>query len=267
MKSFYSNKDIVDIRHMFERRAVEIADNGKDNYILMSGGVDSLTALFAFEAMHIPYKAVNLKFVDIASEDRRLCDRLSDINIEYIDEKVSEDVIRMAVMQCYNVFNKIRAVKCDMLIMLDLMKRHIPVDVNIITGVGGDACVSYSRSDMQLIHCLGQTDKDIIGMRVGDGSVDEFIYAFKDNYAYHEFFDRKIRQKIAEFTTVACNKPKPKAIFVYPFIEYYEKYKCYRKPRPAQKASGLAHYMDNYAIAKGYKNRLAYYKEILSNER
>ena len=269
MKTFYTKRDLAVIRHLFVEQAKRIAENGQPNYIMLSGGIDSLTALFAFTEAGVPYTAINFSVDGYESDDTRKCKLLQergDFNIEYCTvssdwDEMKSDVYR-AVKMCRELYGRIRKVKCETIYAILQTQKHIPKGSNVISGWGGDGLCAWRKTEGMIISKLGEVDDLCIEMRKDQPESDEMRHIFSDGYKYCNFFEGDIENFIVGFTTQACNKKKPKGILIYPLSDYYIKYKSYSKPKPFQKASGLDKMFEKVAKERGYESALHMFKEI-----
>lgn len=273
MKTFYTKQDLERLRGIFVEQAISISSNNKPNYILLSGGIDSLTALYAFEDANVPYTAINFYVKGYESSDTKKCKLLQErgnFNIEYCEvasdwEEMKADVY-LAVSMCRAIYNRIRKVKCETIYAMLQTSRHIPVGANVISGIGGDGLCAWRKTEGMIITNLGEVDEDSIAIRRDDAEFDELRYVFA-NYNYFNFFEGAVEDFIIGFTTKACNKKKPKGIYIYPFANYYTKYKSYSKPKSFQKASGLDVMFENIAKERGFESALQMFKEIDNEQR
>lgn len=145
-----------DCRHLGALMTEEVRKtiiNGKPNYILLSGGIDSVTALYALMSAGANFKALNFSFKDFPSSDKKAVERLQNqigFDAEYIeipsDWAVIKDDVRTAIKDCYELYGRIREVKVETMFTLTYMDKFIPEGCNLFTGDNGDGILGYNRT-------------------------------------------------------------------------------------------------------------------------
>jgi len=249
--------------------------NGKPNYILLSGGLDSVTALYALMSADADFKAVNFHFQGFQSSDKNAVEQLQHkigFDIDYIEIpsewNIIRDDVRTAIESCHEMYGRVREVKVETIFALTYIDRFIPVNCNVFTGANGDGILGYNRTMAIMASRLGEDSPRVIRCRKAEDEPDEFECIFNKRHTHKSVYSGAVEEFLLQFTMRACNKPQPKSIVAYAYEEYHKRYHSYRLPRPFQKAGNEKSMFNLIAYREGYKGALqmfnAMYKEALT---
>lgn len=241
----------------------ETIRNGKPNYILLSGGLDSVTALYALMSAGASFKAVNFCFKDFPSSDKTAVERLQNsigFDADYIEipsewDEIKDDV-RSAVEACYEIYGRVREVKVETIFALTYVDGFLPDDCNVFTGANGDGILGYNRTMNIMASHLGEDNIRVIRCRKAEDEPDEFVRIFNKRHTHKSVYSGRVEEFLLRFTMKACNRPQPKAIVANAFKSYHDKYQSYRTPKPFQKASNEKSMFNTIAYREGYKGAL-----------
>ena len=266
MKNTFTGEDAKYLHDVMLKSLKEFADNGKVNYVLLSGGIDSACLLFAIMELGLPYKVINFKFPDRNSIDTNSVRQLEQkihFPVSYIElEADNYEDIKEAVAICRKIYGLVRKVKVETIYALLQLRKHIPKDVNIISGVSADAALCYHKKDAILISKVGEEADEVIKIRKGDKSKDEFRYVFSEWSYYTPFHEKEVGDAVCEYTSRALNAKFPKSALVYAFSDYFRKYKNARKPIGFHKASCEVQMFEDLAQKNGYDSALKWFNSL-----
>lgn len=266
MKDTFGMSDAKYLHDVFLKSMKAFADNGCVNYILLSGGIDSLCVLYGIDELKLPYKVINFKFPDRESIDTnsvKALEKKMGFDAEYITlEADNMNDIREAVKICRQLFNRVRQVKVETIYAMLQLRKHIPKGVNILSGFGGDGACCYHKKDAILISKVGEDSKEVIAVRHGDKRNDEFRFVFSDWRYYTPFHEKDVGDAICEYTSRAMNRRFPRSALVYTFAEQFKKYKNARKPIGFHKASCEVQMFEDLAKKNGYESALKWFNSI-----
>lgn len=259
----YTKDDCKKLRTLMTEEVRKIVRNGKPNYILLSGGLDSVTALYALMEAGASFKAVNFRFQGFPSSDKDAVERLQKqigFDVEYIEvpsdwEHIKED-IRSAVEECYKMYGRVREVKVETIFTLEYVDKFLPDDCNVFTGANGDGILGYNRTMNIMAAHYGEESYRLIRCRKAQDEPDEFDRIFNRRHTHQSVFYGDVEEFLLQFTMKACNRPQPKAIAANAFEDYHRKYNSYRSPRPFQKAGNEKAMFNEIARQNGYKGAL-----------
>ena len=273
MKDRYTKEDCEQLGRLMTDEVKEIVANGRQNFMLLSGGLDSLTTMYALMEAGAKFKVMTFCFDGIFSSDKEAVKRLQKsigFEVEYItipsDWGTIKDDVRTAIMDCKEIYGRIREVKVETIFALEYVDRFLPDGCNVFTGDNGDGILGYNRTMAIMASHLGEDHPHVIQCRKADDEPDEFQHIFNKRHVHKSAFSGKAEEFLLQFTMAACNKPEPKAIVAHAFEEYHNKYHSYRMPKPFQKASNEKSLFNTIAYNEGYKGALqmfnAMYKEM-----
>ena len=269
MKNYYTQSDCDQLRKLLVEYVSHAAENGNENYMLLSGGIDSMTVLYALMEANIKFKVINFRFKGYDSPDRKSVMKLQErigFDCEYLDFDTDFDLVKddiaEAVRICKETFGKVRAVKTETIYAMMQVGKHIPQGSNVFTGYRGDDLLCYMRNDQIRISKFGEEDPEILRRRRGDPSEDEFRQALKGFHYNAPFCDKEVVDFVMQFTTKACHHKIPKSIFVCAFGDYHKKYNSVRKPIGLHKGSNEANMFEDMAKSLGYKDALSLFKVV-----
>lgn len=269
MKNRYTEADCRHLADLFVHRVKELASNGEPNYLLLSGGMDSVTVLYALIKAGIPFKAFTFYFKGYPSVDQKAVELLqSKLGFEHefieipSDWPTIEADVYKAIKACKEMYGRVREVKVETIFALQYMDRYLPSGGNIFTGSEGDALVGYNRQMAMQCSRIGDSHPDMLSDRVLTEEYNEFRKVFNTNHIYAPVFEGPVTDFVLSFTMAACNSPRPKAIFYHAFAEYHRKYRSYRQPKSFQKAGNEKAMFNLIAQRKGFKNALAMFKSL-----
>lgn len=266
MKDFCTSADCEEIRKLIVNKISGFARDNRQNYVLLSGGIDSAAVLFAVINAGLPYKVINFKFRGRDSIDAKSVKQLQrkiGFDAEYLElEPDNEADIKKAVAICLNTFSRVRKVKCETIYAMLQVARHIPHGATVFCGYGGDDLFGYSRKDALLAARQGQECDEILQHRMLPKDKDEFRAALTDYRYYSPYVDSDVQSLITKYTTSACNDKFPKSIIVRAFGDYFKKYKNARKPIGLHKGSCEAVMFEDIARERGYSSALQMFNTI-----
>lgn len=273
MKDRYTKEDCEHLGFLMTNEVKKTIANGQPNYILLSGGLDSVTALYTLMSAGASFKALNFSFKDFPNSDRIAVERLQEkigFDAEYIEipsewNVIKEDV-RKAVKDCVDMYGRVREVKVETIFALTYIDQFLPDGCNVFTGANGDGILGYNRNMAIAASHYGEDHPHMIKCRKAEDEADEFDVIFNKRHTHNSVYYGEPMEFLLQFTMAACNKPQPKAIVAYAFEEYHNKYQSYRMPKPFQKASNEKSMFNLIAYNEGYKGALqmfnAMYKEM-----
>lgn len=266
MKTVFGQPDAIRLRSAYVETVKQFVSNGKMNYIMLSGGVDSLCVLYSVMEIGAPFKAVNFRFIGLESSDRESVKRLQEkagFDVLYLDLPIDDiETLKEAVELCKTVYGKVRRVKVETIYAFLLVKKYIPADVNIISGISGDGSVCYHKKDAVLISKVGEQAEEVMKIRRGDKSKDEIRRVFQGYDYLTPCHEKTVTDVLTDYTTKACNAKFPKSCFIYAFSDYFRKYKNYRNPIGFHKASHEADGFERLARENGFDNALKWFNRI-----
>lgn len=269
MKNRYTEADCRHLADLFVHRVKELASNGEPNYLLLSGGMDSVTVLYALIKAGIHFKAFTFYFKGYPSVDQKAVELLqSKLGFEHefieipSDWSTIESDVCKAIKACKELYGRVREVKVETIFALQYMNKYIPSGGNIFTGSEGDALVGYNRQMAMKCYSIGDSHPDMLSDRILNEEDNEFRKVFNANHKYAPVFEGAVTDFILGFTMAACNSPKPKAIFYHAFAEYHRKYQSYRQPKAFQKAGNEKAMFNMIAQSKGFKNALSMFNSM-----
>lgn len=273
LKDYYSPSDCRMLRRLFVRRIKELTKDGLPVHLLLSGGVDSVTILFALMEAGIPFQAHTFSFKDVPSSD---LDTVKQIRQHLSYEQVYHefpsdwehlcDEVKASVALCRETYGRIREVKVETMLAYRMLRAELPQEPILV--INGNQCVlMYTRNDALWIAKVGEYSPEVNDARRGKmkDAADEETVIF-DNIV-SPYIGGCVEDFLCRFTVSACHYPKPKAILYYAFEDYYKRCGCYRKPRPFQKASNEKALFNNIATSLGYKGALDLFKAVEQDER
>ena len=269
MKDKYTMEDCRQLGNIITNGVKETIKNGKPNYGLLSGGLDSVTALYALMSTEANYKVLNFHFKDILSSDTAAVERLQNkigFDVEYIEipsnwETIKNDVYK-AIEDCHEMYGRVREVKVETIFALNYIDAILPENCNVFTGANGDGILGYNRTMSIMASHLGEEHIRVIRCRKAEDEPDEFERIFNRTHTHKSVYSGDVQDFLLKFTMRACNSPQPKSIIAYAFEEYHNKYQSYRLPRPFQKASNEKSMFNTIAYDKGYKGALQMFNAI-----
>lgn len=277
MANRYTKDDCKQLRALMTNEVKKAICNGKPNYILLSGGLDSVTALYALMEAGADFRAVNFHFEGFPSSDKDAVERLQKnigFDVDYIEipsdwETISEDV-RSAVEECCNMYRRVREVKVETIFTLTYVDKFLPDGCNVFTGANGDGILGYNRTMAIMASHYGEESYRLIRCRKAEDEPDEFDRIFNRHHTHQSVFYGEVEEFLLKFTMKACNRPQPKAIAANAFEDYHRKYNSYRAPRPFQKAGNEKAMFNEIARHQGYGGALqmfnAIHKEMLKSD-
>lgn len=260
MRSAYTRSDCERLRELCIANAREIARGG-DVVVMLSGGIDSVTALFSFIAAGVNPKCVNFKFDGYESADTastiQLCEKTGvELRVVTIPEPSWDDVKDSAVA-CVKYFGRVRKVKCESWYAMNYAAGVLPEKCVVVSGGNGDALFGYHKNQAIEAARLGDSHELVIKKRYGDKVRDEFLCLGSPSRVYVDFFfDKAICDFVTTFPINAVNKRFPKSFMYYAFESEHTAYSSYRRPRSFVKAGGEDEMFESVASKFGYKTAL-----------
>lgn len=266
MKNKFNMCDAKRLHDAINNSVKQFADNGLENYILLSGGADSLCVLYAVIELGLPYKVINFKFEGKDSIDtdsvRFLWDKIK-FPVEWLELPINNiDVLRQSVCLSKQIFGRIRKVKVETIYAMLLVREKIPKGVNILSGFGGDGAVCYHKNDAILISKVGQEAEEVLKIRRGNKNNDEFRHIFSDWNYFTPYHEKEVTDVLIDYTTTACNARFPKSAFVYAYADSFRKYENYRRPIGFHKASHEVDAFEELAKQNGFNSALSFFNAI-----
>lgn len=232
-KQKFTKQDAKKYRELCIERANEI-DSDDDCALALSGGTDSVTALFAMlEAGKKPhcytFHMDGIESVDLKSS-RNLCSHfgleLTEVSIDSTDSGMIKDI--EAVLPYCELVKK-TIIQC--MIPWKYMYPAIR-EKKIIQGIGGDDLFGTQRKVQVLLHNGGD---DAIrefrklyrnDLHYSEGNIIRYASVFgKENI---EFYSKAMEDFLLEYSLYAINKPFMKYASVEAFRDYYNKGNFYR---------------------------------------
>lgn len=278
MKDKYTKSDCMQLGTLMTDEVKKTAFNGKSNYILLSGGLDSVTALYALMSAGANFKALNFAFEGLPSSDKDAVERLQNqigFDIDFIEIPSEWDVIKAdvnsAINDCYEIYGRVREVKVETIFALTYIDKFMPDGCNVFTGANGDGILGYNRTMNIMAAHLGEDSTRVIRCRKAEDEPDEFERIFNKRHTHKSVYSGSVEEFLLQFTMKACNRPQPKSIVAHAFEAYHSKYQSYRLPRPFQKASNEKSMFNTIAYHEGYSGALQMFnamrKEALSHDK
>lgn len=273
LKTYYTRTDCKMLRSLFVKHMQSIANKGLPIRLLLSGGMDSLTILYALVEADVPFSSYTFYFKDIPSSDKDMVERVHskvafDCNfVEFPSDwpSLQEDVIE-SIKICRSLYNRIREVKVETILAYMLLKKAIPDSV--YQPVNGDETLfMYNRNDALWLARVGDTSPQVQEARAGKFQDKAEETAVFDNIISPYTDKGPVEKFLLGFSSGACNWRKPKSILYYAFEDYHTKCSSYRKPRPFQKASNEKAMFNRIAVDLGYKNALWLFKGVEQGDR
>lgn len=268
LKTYYTRSDCLMLRRLMVRHMQDIAAKGLPIRLLLSGGMDSLTILYALVEAKVPFKSYTFYFRGVQSSDldtvKRVRSKIQfDCNfVEFpSDWETLKPDIAESIKICRSLYGRIREVKVETILAYMLLKRAIP-DKKYQPVNGDEILFMYTKNDAMFIAEMGDTSPAVQEARAGKlveqseetAIFDNIISPYTDKCAVERF--------LLGFSAGACNWKKPKSILYYAFEDYHLRCNSYRKPRPFQKASNEKAMFNRIAKEKGYRNALELFKGV-----
>lgn len=272
LKDYYSPADCRMLRRLFIRRMKEIQAEGRPIHLLLSGGIDSVTPLYALLEARIPFTAHTFYFDGVPSSDLQMVEQIAKyfpydqryIKLPSTWEALREDV-KHAVDLCLREYGRIREVKVETLLALMLTKKQMPREpITVVSGM--QIVLMYSRNDALFIAREGEFSPVVEDARRGKFHTEKDETEILFDHAVSPYNGGCVEDFLCHFTVSACHSPQPKAILYYAFEDYHRKANSYRRPRPFQKASNEKAMFNGIAASLGYKNALELFKAVNRNE-
>lgn len=281
LKPTFDYHDARGLRNLILRNVKETADPDGKNYILLSGGIDSIVIVYAFMELVIPFKVVNFYFDGMPCKDTdsvRAFQQASGIDVQYvaIPNVLENDCmprIYDAVKQCRRIYQRIRKVKVETIYALQYTKEQLANDWTVFTGAGGGNLCCYSQQVAHIISILGEEHPEVYAFRHriyddGDETInDEFADVFSDMKYSAPLDEMNVVNYCGNFTFRSLNSRFPKSCLVYAFGDYFKKYKNARKPVAFQKACNEDILFEQLAQRYGYKSALLWFSSIDKQQR
>lgn len=269
MKNKYTKIDCENLRALLVNNAKQNADKTGNNILLLSGGMDSVTALYALLEAGIPFKAYTFYFKDFPSVDKIAVESLQQkigFEHEFIEipskwESIKNDVLD-AICVCKEIYGKVREVKVETIFALQYLDKCLCQGGVVFSGSTGDALVGYNRNTAIMAAKIGEDNPKMIDQRTLTPKENEFDVIFSKRHKSLSIFCGEAEKFILGFSTKACNTPKPKAFLYHAFGDYHAKFKSYRQPKAFQKAGNEKAMFNMIAIQKGYKDALAMFRYL-----
>jgi len=238
---------------MFVQRWADIATT--DTALLLSGGVDSMTALFAaLECGHKPrcytFYLSGYKSTDLAAA-RKVTDYFGLELIEVGIPSTLGDLIRdtFAVIDEINWEYYLGVRKVTIQTMHPLLYTTKAIEERkVVAGLGGGKLSLDSRKASIEIYHGGEEAAD--DLRCDRYAVDDDSLQYQRTYQragieYLDFYAFTDAYRwVREIPVIAFNQRKAKWGLVKPFLDYWKKRPMYRAPAPYQIASGLRRFHD-----------------------
>lgn len=230
----FDRSDANELRELLLNR-VEVIDPNKNACMALSGGTDSITALFAMIETGRKPDCYTFHMDGIISKDlqasRHACKyfglKLHEISIPRDVDTMYNDV-RSVIPFCEHIKKTIIQCMIPWLYIYPAMEQD-----TIINGLGGDDYFGTSRNTQIAYHNFG--DEAIIKNRLWRGADLNFSDANITRFASHygktniDFYaDKKIEQFLLQYTYKAINKPYPKYAVIAAFMDYYKREPFYR---------------------------------------
>lgn len=270
MKNAYTKSDCQELRRLLIKRAQDTCGNSDSNCLLLSGGMDSTTALYSLLGAGVKFKAYTFYIDGWESQDLKAVQSLQKqigFPVEYIPIKSNYDEIKddlkKAVKKCYDVYKKIREVKTETIFAMINLEKRLPEKCNVVLADFGDSVLGYTKTIGKIIYLHGEESKWSLDARSEVFDVNEYNgILFNENRMRIEMFMGEPMKFLLNFTASACNKRFPKSICYYAFFEEHNKYHSYRKPKSFHKACNEKAMFNLMAMERGYKNSYEFFKAI-----
>lgn len=266
MKTVFSLEDGKRLHDAILQGIKQNTDNGQMNYMLLSGGVDSLCVFYAARELQLPLTVVNFAFSGYGSQDRESVKRLirkTGTDALFPDFKTDDtETVREAVSLCRQLYGRIREVKVETMYANLKMKKALPGRGNILSGYAGDDAVGYSRKDAIARSRAGETAYEVIQKRMGRTEKDEFKYVWDGWNYYTPYRDERILEIICEFTCQACNAKVGKSYLIKTFMSDFEQYRNYRKPVGLHKGGAENIAFQEEARKRGFDSALKWFNAL-----
>lgn len=226
--------DAEKLREIYIHRIEEI-DPDKSSGLALSGGTDSITALFAMIETGRKPECYTFHMDGIISKDllssRHACKyfglKLHEIPIPRDVDTMYNDV-RRVIPFCEHIKKTIIQCMIPWLYIYPALEQP-----QIITGLGGDDYFATQRKTQIRYHNFG--DEAILNGRIYYGHDLRFSGANIERFAEHfgkgyvDFYDSKtIEEFLLKYTYKAINKPYPKYASIAAFMDYYKREPFYR---------------------------------------
>lgn len=272
LKDYYSPADCRRLRRLFIQRMKEIQAEGRPIHLLLSGGIDSVTPLYAMLEAKIPFVAHTFYFKGMPSSDLKMVQQIAQCfhyDQRYIElpatwESLRDDVVE-AVDLCLKEFGRIREVKVETLLAIMLAKRKMPSEpITVVSGM--QVVLMYTRNDAMFIAREGEFSPVVEAARRGKFNKERSEPEILFDHAVSPYNGGCVEDFLCHFTVSACHRPQPKAILYYAFEDYHRKAASYRRPRPFHKACNEKALFNGIAVSLGYKNALELFKAVSRHE-
>lgn len=267
MLNRYTREDCETFRMLCTGNAARIATDGRPVILMLSGGMDSLTILYAFIAADAKIECVNFDFEGITSEDtpsaQRVCESEGIPLKRLTIPEPTWDDIRQSARDCLRYFDRVRRVKCESSYAFRYVAERLPDTCIVLHGNNGDSLFGYHKSQAVEAARLGDAHPDVIKRRYGEQVKTEFrLLGEKGQRTQVGFyFDKDICDFCMRFTANALNWKFPKSMMYYAFEDYHKKNGSYRKPRSYIKAGGEDSMFERKSKQLGYASALEMFKE------
>lgn len=270
MKDVFTRHDATLFHDVFVNSIKEFISNGKENYILLSGGIDSVCILYAIMEIGAPYTVVNFCFNGRCSIDTKSVRELQEkigFNAEFLTlDCNSQNDLYDAIRMCVELYGHVRKVKVESIYAMLQVRRHIPLCANVLCGSWGDNALRWHRSDAMLIARVGEDHPDVLSRIRGDASNDEMAYVFRDYSYFDPYMHKAVTDVMVQFTKKACNAHFPKSALVLSFEDMFARYKNARRPISFCKASGEPQMFEDIATRMGYASELKMFNAIARDQ-
>ena len=275
LKTYYTAADCRMLRRVFVRHMKELANKGLPLCLSLSGGMDSITILYALLEAKVPFTAYTFYFDNVPSSDLVTVQQLhKHLDFPQVYVKIPskwEDLrneVKESVNLCKTAYKRIRAVKVETILCYRALKQVQPQEPVLVID-GEQLAFLETKNDAIWISHVGEFSPEVDEARRGKFSdladVRETDFIF-ENIAY-PFLDDSITDYLCNFAISACNSPKPKAILYYAFEDYHKLCGSYRKPKSFQKACNAKGLFNKIAMQMGYKDALELFKAVDRDER
>ena len=270
LKRAYTKNDAALLRKLCLDNAQRISERG-DVVVMLSGGIDSVTVLYAFLAAGKMPLCVNFSFDGYASDDsasaEMQCARCGCELKRVVVPAPSWDDVRRSASACVGYFGTVRKVKCESWYAMDYTAAYLPDDCVVVSGGNGDELFGYHRSQAIQAARLGDSHPDVVRRRYGDRARDEFLCLASGGREYVDFFyDEAICDFVTQFPASVCNRRFPKSLMYYAFEEEHKANCSYRRPKSFVKAGGEDAMFEDAAARFGFDSALrmfnAAYREV-----
>lgn len=260
-------------REQIIARALRLAEGRQSPVLLLSGGVDSATLLFALLEAGLSPRCVTFQVGDRLSTDVKVASRMTSRfglrhQIVYIDPlALRQDVERILQLVDWSGVTRLKKTIIQCVHPFLYLCPQLDDDL-ALNGLQGDAFFLTRRSEAVAIHKHGDehvwdwrrsfsADPDYSDFHIADVSARSFGVRLRDIYDWPWW-----AWWIQHFSPTLTNKPVIKYAAVALFEEFWRRAAWYRPPDRFQIGSGLRDLHDTLLTGTHHRAVIGYYHQV-----